>query len=261
MTEADLSQLEERLMSESNLYEELLILEDELVDQYLRGQMTDVDRVSFERYFLNSPEHREKVRFAQALHRYVDRAASDVSVIETEAAPAAADAESETKSRVHAPVKSRRFSFWPFQNPVLNYALASLFIIAIGAVSWMAIRTLRPTGPGNVFEATLIPGGVTREGGGEIQTITIPAGTDTVRLQLLLPVNQLSEYKAELIDGNGDSVMTRSQLTATESAGKKTLVVDIPARSLRRDTYRLKLSGRSAGAYEDIASYNFRTSN
>ena len=90
MVEADLSQVEERLMSESDLYAELLIFEDELIDQYVRGQMSESDRASFEDHFLQSPEHRQKLRFARAFTKYVDRAVGQpTGECKAEAAPAA----------------------------------------------------------------------------------------------------------------------------------------------------------------------------
>src|SRR5436190_9490399 len=74
MVDADLSLVEERLMSDSTFYEELLILEDELIDQYVRGRLSESNQATFEKYFLLSPERRQKVRFARALSKYVDSA-------------------------------------------------------------------------------------------------------------------------------------------------------------------------------------------
>ena len=258
MVEADLSQVEERLMSDSNLYEELLILEDETIDRYVRDQMSDADRASFESYFLQSSEHRQKLRFARALGTYVDRANAEVGDIEAEpVAHAPSATEPDNPGRIYAPAQSRRFSFWPFQSPVLNYGLALGLIIAVGGLAWIAFKGFRPSGPGRVFEATLVPGGLTREGSGEIQTITIPPGMDSLRVRLILPVEHYEDYKIELLSSDSSSVLTRDQLKSTEESGKNVLFVDVPA-NLRRDTYRLKLSARSTGAYEEITSYTFR---
>jgi hypothetical protein len=261
MVEADLSQVEERLMSDSDLYEELLILEDETIDRYVSGEMSQADRASFEEYFLQSPEHRQKLRFARALSKYVDQAVSESTNLETETTGFTAPvAEPYNKPRVYAHARSRRFSWWPFQSQALNYGLASVLIIAIGGLGWIAFKSFRPTGPGRVFEATLVPGGVTREGG-EIQSITLPTGTDTLRVRLILPTEHYEDYKVELLSSDSSSVLTREHLTITEASGNKSLFFDVQARALRRDTYRLKLSGRSAGSYEELTSYNFKLSN
>ena len=258
MAEPDLSQVEERFMSESKLYEELLILEDELIDQYVRGLMSQADRANFETYFLQSQEHRQKVRFARALNKYVDRAASAVNPIkQTEATPAPPTLESDNADNHARPPRPRPVRFRLFSIPALNYAMTDILLMAIGGGGWLVVRNLRPANPGQIFEATLIPGGISREGGA-IQTVTIPSGTDTVRLQLTLPAEQYSWYRIELIGSDGTSVLTREQLTPTDNAGKKLLRLDIRATTLRPDTYRLKLNGRSQGPYEEIASYNFR---
>jgi len=259
MVEADLSQVEERLMSESDLYAELLIFEDELIDQYVRGQMSETDRASFESYFLQSSEHQQKLRFAQALSKYVDRAVGQpTDEFKAEAAPAPSPVADTYYAHPASPsAKTRRFWSWPFPIPALNYALAAVVVIAIVGIAWMALRSSRPAGPGKVFEATLVPGGVVREGG-EIQTISLAAGTDTLRLRLILPSEQYPNYKTVLVDSNGTSAVTRDDLTPIDTFGKKSLLFDIPATTLRPDTYRLRLSARATGAYEEIASYNFR---
>jgi hypothetical protein len=258
MDEADLSQVEERLMSELNLYEELLILEDEIIDRYVRNQMSEADRASFESYFLQSSEHREKLRFARALSKYVDRATAEVGNIEPEAVAPDASAELDNLGRVYAPAKSRHFSFWPFQSPALNFGLAVVVVIAIAGLGWMALRSVRPTGPGNVFEVALLPGGISRDGG-QMQTISIPPGTNTLRLHLALPAEQYRDYKIDLLASDSSLAFNRDNLAPhSANSAETSLVVDIPANRIRPDSYRLKLSGRSTGAYEGIATYNFR---
>jgi hypothetical protein len=267
IVEADVSQVEERLMSESDVYEELLILEDELVDQYVRGQMPAAERASFERYFLQSSEHQQRLRFARAFSKYVDRAMSESGAefkaeaspagSPTNAAPAASPANAAHAHPVNPPAKTPRSWVWPFQSPALNYALAAVVVIAIVGIAWVALRSLRPGGPGNVFEATLVPGGIPREGGG-IQTISIRPGADTVRLRLILPPEQYQDYGIELLTSDGTSLRTQDNLKSAEAPGQKSLQVDVPARLLKRDTYKLVLSGRTTGSYDKIESYNFR---
>lgn len=260
MAELDLSQIEERLMSESDLYEELLILEDETIDQYVRNTMSEADRASFESYFLQSAEHRQKVRFARALSVYVDRAAPEPSPVkQPEPRPVLPAPESDDESHYPPPPRPRPSRFRLFSIPALNYAMTAILLMALGGGGWIVVKNLRPANPEQVFEATLVPGGISREGGA-IQTIKIPAGMDTLRLHLTLPAEQYSSYQIELIASDGHSVLTRDQLAATETPGKKTLNMDIPTNRLRSDSYRLKLSARSTEAYESVATYNFRIS-
>ena len=64
-------QLEEKLMTQANLFEQLEVLEDELIDEYLRNTLSNKDREGFEKHFLSSPERHQKLRFAQAFRSYV----------------------------------------------------------------------------------------------------------------------------------------------------------------------------------------------
>lgn len=61
--------IEQRLLTEDDLFEELEIAEDELIDGYVAEQLSDDDRRKFEQNFLVAPERKQKLRFAEALKR------------------------------------------------------------------------------------------------------------------------------------------------------------------------------------------------
>jgi CHAT domain-containing protein/Tfp pilus assembly protein PilF len=63
--------LEERLLTDEDFFEELLITEDELIDDYLKNALTDEEKRRFEDHFLLTAERQQKLRFAKALKRYV----------------------------------------------------------------------------------------------------------------------------------------------------------------------------------------------
>src|SRR5882672_4863746 len=62
--------IEQRLLTEDDLFEELEIAEDELVDEYLAGTLSGKDRGKFADHFLATPEGKQSRRFAEALERY-----------------------------------------------------------------------------------------------------------------------------------------------------------------------------------------------
>ncbi len=66
--------VEERMMSEPEYYDELLVVEDEVIDQYLSGELSAAERDGFERNFLSTPERVRKLKFARALRGYVSAA-------------------------------------------------------------------------------------------------------------------------------------------------------------------------------------------
>jgi hypothetical protein len=78
---------EEGLLTDDALFEELLIAEDELIDDYLRRNLSAGEHDRFERHFLQTPERRRKLSFANGLNKYVtaagenSRASTDVTPI------------------------------------------------------------------------------------------------------------------------------------------------------------------------------------
>lgn len=79
-------QVEELLLTREEFYEELLIIEDELVDDYLRDKLSADEQKNFRQHFLSTPERYEKLRVARALKRYLDQRAATET--DTESKPA-----------------------------------------------------------------------------------------------------------------------------------------------------------------------------
>lgn len=70
-------QIEERLLTDDSFFNDLTLLEDEvedeLIDEYISGDLTGVEREHFERIFLRSPERNEKLRLVKGLRDHVAR--------------------------------------------------------------------------------------------------------------------------------------------------------------------------------------------
>jgi CHAT domain-containing protein/lipopolysaccharide biosynthesis regulator YciM len=66
--------IEQRLLTEDDLFEELEIAEDELIDEYLAGELSVDEHKTFEQNFLVAPERKQKLRFAKALKRQMSTA-------------------------------------------------------------------------------------------------------------------------------------------------------------------------------------------
>lgn len=70
LTDSEQQELEFRLLSDEALSEELEFVEEELIDEYLAGELTRDERTSFVANFLTIPERRRKLEAAQAFKRY-----------------------------------------------------------------------------------------------------------------------------------------------------------------------------------------------
>ena len=69
-------EFEQRFLTNDGVFEELLAGEDELIDQYVSGELNKQETEMFENNFLATSERQQKVRFAKALKKYAMRHAS-----------------------------------------------------------------------------------------------------------------------------------------------------------------------------------------
>lgn len=252
--------LEEQLLIDTELYEELLVSEDELVDEYLRDDLSGADREDFESHFFAAPEHQEKVRFARAFRKYV--AVSAAAAVSADVG--VADQLAVKPDFSDLPPKRGLFSsFLPFQNPIVSYsALAALVLMltGIGWVAWKNLSNPASTGQGEILAVTLTPGFQRSEG--ETKRFAIRSGVGTIRLQLLLPGNQYQSYEATVQDFESRAVATKSNLKPTSVDDNPAVFVDLNPSQLTPGDYVIKLSGVPPGGDSTgVASYSFRVLN
>src|SRR5262245_52027211 len=68
-TEQEKTALEETLFKDPAALEEISAVEDELIDDYLSGELATDERSQFERAYFASPQRRERVEFARTLRK------------------------------------------------------------------------------------------------------------------------------------------------------------------------------------------------
>src|SRR5882724_5199 len=71
LADSEKERIEQELLGNEDLFEEILIVEEELADDYVAGKLGRAERTDFEKHFLVTPERQQNLRFAQALSRYV----------------------------------------------------------------------------------------------------------------------------------------------------------------------------------------------
>lgn len=67
LPDPDQAAFERRLLESGQVFEQVSIVEDELIDEYLQRELSGPERERFEREYLASPTHRERLDFARAL--------------------------------------------------------------------------------------------------------------------------------------------------------------------------------------------------
>jgi CHAT domain-containing protein len=127
--------IEERLLTDDDFYEEIEIAEDELVEQYLDDELSADEQAQFKHHFLSTTERRQKYSFARALKR---RAAPQ---LEAQAAPAAITDAASNKTGPRAddnkPTPPARISvWWRWPAPAYVGLAAALALLVTGGLLW-----------------------------------------------------------------------------------------------------------------------------
>src|SRR5256714_14085358 len=216
-----LRRVEERLMTEDGFFEELLLVEEELMDEYVGGQLSSDERRRFERHFLSTPERHGQLRFAQALSRYVSNASAKS---ETESARA------QRLAPTPEPTWAERFrAFWGSRTWALRTAAALAVVVVVAGALWL----LRPrtTPPQTFATLTLSASMSNRAEGVQAAKVKLPLDADALRIFLTLPEGSApaARYRAELLSENGE---TKSFEAAGQDSHSVSLV--IPAAQLAR---------------------------
>lgn len=242
--------LEERLMTDNEYFEELLVAEDELIDKYLGNSLPPGDKEKFEGHFLSTPERRRKLSFARTLRRYI------VAKEEELAVPSGIDDSSPSRKRF-------LFPSFGFRNPIAGLSVAAVLLLMVLGVGWLILREQRAENPsrlgnrGNVLAVTLTAGAVRSES--ESNNVRIPADTNVVEFRLETALDEYQKYIATIQTDTGSEILSLDQLTTEKVGSERVVIVPTPAKTLRPGDYQLKLSGLVAGGEpERISTYYFR---
>jgi hypothetical protein len=141
-SEEEQTLLEERFFSDDDEFEELEIVEEELIDRYVRGELSAGDRSFFEQRLSKSPRLRERVEFAKLLKAKV--AAASVPVVEEASSRRAIEAPKQSWWKALFGIGFPGFPGFIGQ-PASRVALAvPMALVLVGSVAlilgWMHLR-------------------------------------------------------------------------------------------------------------------------
>jgi len=221
--------LEQRLMTDASAFDEISIVEDELIDEYIADELSEQERGAFESFFMNSSERERQFKVAKAWRSYVER-------------------------RKVVPELHPSFfaSLGAYRIP-LAAALSILIVVAV----WVAFRSTS-TRPGPSLAVVLEPAVQTREGG-SLTPVNLSRDIQTVELRAKLPKSEAKQYRAVLLDAGGNTILTNDHPAVDTSASESDIVViPVPATSLTRGQYKLQLDiPHPDGRIETVATYRF----
>jgi hypothetical protein len=247
-------QLEDRILSVSDTYEELLIVEEELIDQYVAGNLSKLEREQFESYFLITAERQKNLRFGQLLKRYLS--SHSISIAQQDFSAAA-------HVEKAAPAKNPfTFSLSPAgERPLLAFCVTGVALLGIVLFGWIVLRRSpvrsiqRSAEP--VVVVTLAPGSIT-PGSATTKQVNVPPRGYNLKLELELKNPSFRNYRFELFREN-KPVQSRGDVKIEAKGQQYVVPLTITGEVLSPGDYQVKLSGvLESGVNEFIENYSFR---
>lgn len=287
LPEAEQLALEAGFFSDANLLEQMQDIETDLVDEYVRGALSNAERQQFERHYLTTPAHRERVAFARELLLAANK----------QTLPQSFQSKTSIWEKLLGSLRAPQFAFG---------AAISAAVLLIAGTLWLknqqagwqqqivkteAERTAerqrlrelenqlaqqnqlnselsaelerlraessKPNSSPSVFSFVLLSG----VRGGEQQTLKLPPGIEQIRLQMKLESNDYSRYSASIREVGGGQSLNSQPTRATSNQTGTTVSVNFSASKLNSGDYILTLTGTdSTGTREEINRYFFRLS-
>ena len=267
-------QFDRECFSNSTFAESVFVVEDELIDRYVRNELSNADRERFEQFYLTTDARRSRVAMATNLKVTMNSATTE-------------------KAR---PVESHNIWQRVIPNRALTrYAFATLTLALVVIAVWLLIRnsnkeqvaktnppinvaspensptpssspsspTPAPTGtpvgqePASQLATvvyTLVPG-TQRDAGERDRVIKLSPQTKTVELRLIIQDQVHPPYEVRLATVEGESVFVRRGLRTVAVNGGQAVSVRVPASLFEARDYVGRIVGRTGDA---APSYTFR---
>lgn len=270
--------VEQHLLEDQDYFDLLLRCEEELTDEYARGELAGPDKERFESHFLSTPKRIESLEFAKNLNRYRSEHAQPYPVIPR--------------------LSNRRLA-------LMEVALVAAVIVLVATAVLMFRTTVRLQEQVSQNRAQLslteqreymftqgleqqrqqlerlseelakLPSSIHQDDSDLVSLVLTPGqgrSEDTTataslfpgirRLRLALKIDGTSymSYRADLETVEGNIVWSRDDLAAPKTSHSRAVEVILPAALLHRSDYLVMLSGTTpTGISEKIGTYHFST--
>ena len=290
VAEDETERLDERSIADDQFAAHLRAVEHDLVDAYVRGELSGETLDRFRAHYMASPARRDKIRFAETLLAYQTRAAATTAparpgrrvfavprTIPRWALAAAAvlvlaagsllaenlrlrhQVTTARAARAALEERERQLQRQLDEQRASNGGTARELARVRESLAQIQDRMAAEQQPGTTFMPSFVLLPATR-GAGAMPTIVLPPGTRDVRLQLTLESDDFPTYRAALQNPATDQRLWRSGPLTPRAAGDlKSVSLTIAASLLRREIYSIELEGTSAhGADAFVSSYAFR---
>jgi hypothetical protein len=247
LVEPKLSEIEQKLLDSEELSQAADVIEDEIIEQYLDGDLGEADKRAVETHFLRPPEHRKKLHFARLLrHRFATASGEAV---------------------VPPPVPPRKTQTVRW---LLTYGGAVAALVLLG---W-SVYLNQEVGAGLKRQAALqeelsqeraqsaslteklqalqspvtlnLRPGLTRGAGGPIPKAAVPAKTDFIKVDVVLLYASPAQFHVRLVDAHtAREIWSETGLTSTLAPPLSRLAFYVPAQLIKAGSYNLVVTPAS----------------
>jgi len=275
-------QLDELSVADDEFAWHLNGVENDLVDGFVRGELEGETLQKFQSVYLSSPRRRQKVEFATGLLELEKRAAL----------PAASPKRAKLNTGRWGWLGAISFPQWGFAAAAVALLLIAAFLFTDNlrlrrqvdqassnssqheqqlqqeldrqraASAEMQANLGHASSAGQDLSqlktvSLLLP--PPTRGVGPLQSVSVHSGTDLVVVLLTLESDDFPQYRVALKDpATQREVWHSPDLSASSTAGHKTVVVSVPAKLLQQGHYLAELTGiRRNGATESVGDYPF----
>lgn len=198
--------IEQRYFADPAYLEALEITEEDLIENYWRGRLSNQEREWFEKFYLNSPARRRKAEISTAFLSVMDK-----------------------------PSEKRVFWAAAFQRRWLFAALAIPILVLLPGW-WLYIRWSAP----HIVSALLVS--QTRSATGRANSIIVPQSAAIIRLRCDVLIEGASgSSRAILEDADERSLLAGEVKVLREFSGHALIQVELPAHHITPGDYILRI--------------------
>ena len=290
MSEGERAAFEERFIAEDGeLFDRIAVVEDELIEAYLRDRLAPGEKTKFERVFLATETRRRRVGLTREM---LARLAAEKTPLPAENAsvwnslknllktprvafatvlavlllvfgcwfwvlrnpPSPGDIARQTKPTPGAPPTPQKTE--SVQNPSVdsNLTAANNAPSNKAPANTNAANANKNQSPKPVVASLALFAGTVRSGG-KTSELNLTKETTGARFELNLESRDYRTYRAEVVDSEGGVIYRSGKLTARGSR----VSAFFPTAKLKKGDYLIKLYGfNPSGAEESAADFQFR---
>jgi hypothetical protein len=268
LDDAGREKFEQRIISDPEYQDAVLMVEDELIEDFVAGALSEGERLRFIKHFLSTTRQRHRLKDIQGLHAYFEREA----VAETTPEAGKPERQRLWQGLAGRLLPASRLSLAAAASLVVLAGVVLLLIVRYASgpseMSWSAsfredwVRLNDPKAPPatqspSSFQITLMA--MHTRSSGEMPKVVPPPGADSMQAELRLPPGQSTSYRVTLRAIDGGASFPLPPLPPQTINGNRVLLLNVPVRRLPRGDYELQLTGvGDESAASNPVTYYFR---